>query len=81
MPPILLMKRTLDDLDNLDDFDDYDESEEEEIEEPQPKRLRNESPKAKEEETRGKNDQVKEKDVADRVVELLVPRLEHRCSN
>ncbi|THX82095.1 hypothetical protein D6D04_03723 [Aureobasidium pullulans] len=77
MPPILLMKRTLDDLDNLDDFDDYDESEEEEeIEEPQPKRLRNESPKAKEEETREKNDQVKEKDVADRVVELLVPRLE-----
>jgi hypothetical protein len=53
VPPILLMKRTLDDLEDLYDFDDFDDSDEtddeEEIIEPQPKRLRNESPVAKEE--------------------------------
>ena len=44
------MKRTLDDLDDLDDFDDFDETDDEqELIEPQPKRLRNKSPIAKEE--------------------------------
>jgi hypothetical protein len=71
------MKRTLDDLDNLDDFDDFDETDdEEEIIEPQPKRLRNESPVAKEEEPTEKNGQTEEKDIADKVVELLAPRME-----
>lgn len=71
------MKRTLDDLDDLDDFDDFDDTEdEEEIIEPRPKRLRDESPIAKEEEPIQKDTQAEEKDIAERVVELLAPRME-----
>jgi hypothetical protein len=77
MPPILLMKRTLDDLEDLDDYDDFDETDdEEEILEPQPKRLRNESPVAKEEEPIEKDGLTEEKDIAERVIELLAPRME-----
>jgi hypothetical protein len=62
MPPVLLMKRTLDDLDDLDDFDDSDETDdEEEILEPQPKRLRNGSPTVKEQENIGKEQEQLEK--------------------
>ena len=51
MPPILLMKRTLDDLDDLDDFDDFDETDDvQELIEPDPIPLRNKSPIAKEDE-------------------------------
>lgn len=77
MPPILLMKRTLDDLEDLDDFDDFDGSEDEvELVEPQAKRLRDRSPIAKEESSGEKNVQTEEKYIADRVVELMMPQLE-----
>lgn len=65
------MKRT------LDDFDDFDESENEvELVEPQPKRLRDKSPIAKKENTEEKDIQTEEKEIADRVVELMMPRME-----
>lgn len=74
MPPILLMKRTLDDLEDLDDFDDFDESEDEaELVEPQPKRLRDKSPIARKEEAKEKDVQIEDGNTADRVVELLMP--------
>ncbi|CAD0107305.1 unnamed protein product [Aureobasidium uvarum] len=82
MPPILLMKRTLDDLEDLDDFDDFDETDdEEELLEPHPKRLRDKSPLAeeqdeREDESKDQDNQTEEKDVADRVVELMMPRME-----
>lgn len=76
------MKRTPDDLDNLDDFDDFDETDdEEETIEPQPKRLRNESSIAKEEGSTEKDGQTEEKDIADKVVELLAPRIKLRCNS
>lgn len=77
MPPILLMKRTLDDLDDLDDSDDFDDTEDEqEIIEPRPKRLRDESPITKEAEQVERDTQAEEKHLAEKVVELLAPRIE-----
>ncbi|KAG9519588.1 hypothetical protein KCU93_g8013, partial [Aureobasidium melanogenum] len=77
MPPILLMKRTLDDLDDLDDFDDFDASEDEkDLVEPQPKRLRDKSPIATNNEPNENHVQSDEKDMADRLAELMIPRIE-----
>lgn len=71
------MKRTLDDLDDLYDFDDFDDTEDDdEIIEPRPKRLRDESPIAKEKEPIAKATQAEETDIAEKVVELLAPRIE-----
>ncbi|KAH0335298.1 hypothetical protein KCU81_g9039, partial [Aureobasidium melanogenum] len=77
MPPILLMKRTLDDLEDLDAFDDFGASEDEkELVEPHPKRLRDKSSIAREEKPQENHAQTEEKDVADRLVELMMPRME-----
>ncbi|KAG9812477.1 hypothetical protein KCU77_g19505, partial [Aureobasidium melanogenum] len=77
MPPILLMKRTLDDLEDLDDFDDFNASEDEkDLVEAQTKRLRDKSPIATNKEPKEKHVQSEEKDIVDRVVELMMPRIE-----
>ena len=80
MPPILLMKRTLDDLEDLDDFDDFDGSEDEvELVEPQAKRLRDRSPIAKEESSGEKNVQTEEKYIETRYKRNLGKLASHIC--